>query len=88
MFLGKVVLKICRKFTGKCPCQSVISIKLLYNFIEITLWHGHFPVNLQSTFYKEHLWTATSVNKIANSETAAHWCFKKNVLAGIHFQRS
>ena len=35
MFLIKVFLKICREFTGEHPCQSVISIKLLYNFIEI-----------------------------------------------------
>ena len=28
VFLGKVVLKICSKFTGERPCRSVISIKL------------------------------------------------------------
>ena len=28
LFLYKDVLKICSKFTGKHPCQSVISIKL------------------------------------------------------------
>ena len=39
VFLGKDVLKICCKVTGEHPCQSAISIKLLYNFIEITLWH-------------------------------------------------
>ena len=33
----KGVLKTCSKFTGKHPCQSVISIKLLSNLIEITL---------------------------------------------------
>ena len=32
VFLGKVVLKICSKFTGEHPCRSVISIKLLCNF--------------------------------------------------------
>ena len=37
VFLGKGVLKICIKFTGEHSCQSVISIKLLINFIEITL---------------------------------------------------
>ena len=46
MILGKGVLKICSKFTGEHPCRSVISIKLLCNFIEITLWHGSSPVNL------------------------------------------
>ena len=29
LFLGKVILKICSKFTVEHPCQSVISIKLL-----------------------------------------------------------
>ena len=42
VFLRKGALKICSKFTGKHPCQSVISIKLLCNFIEITLWHEMF----------------------------------------------
>ena len=36
-FLRKGVLKICSNFTGKHPCQNVISIKLLCNFIEIAL---------------------------------------------------
>ena len=43
MFLGKVVLIICSKFTGDHPCRKAISIKLL---IEVALWHGCFPVNL------------------------------------------
>ena len=42
----KGVLKIRSKFTGEHPCRSVISIKLLCNFIEITLWHSCSPVNL------------------------------------------
>ena len=37
--------EICSKLTMKAierchPCRSVISIKLIRNFIEITLWHG------------------------------------------------
>ena len=32
------------------PSQSVISIKFLCNFIEITIWHGCFPVNLLYMF--------------------------------------
>ena len=32
--------KICNNFTGEHHFQSVISIKLLCNFIEIALWHG------------------------------------------------
>ena len=35
-FLVKGVLKISNKFTGKHPCRSVISIKLVGNFVEIT----------------------------------------------------
>ena len=50
VLLGKGVLKICSKFTGEHPCRSVISIKLLCNFIEITLWHGYSPVNLLHFF--------------------------------------
>ena len=40
------------KFTGEHPCQSVISIKLQSNFIEITLWHGCSPVNFLYIFRK------------------------------------
>ena len=50
MFLEKGVLKICSKCTGEHPCRSVISTKLLGNFIEITLWHGCSPVNLLHIF--------------------------------------
>ena len=50
VFLEKSVLKICSKFTGEHPCQIVISIKLLRNFIEITLQHGCSPVNLLHIF--------------------------------------
>ena len=50
MFLGKVVLKVCSKFTGEHPCLSVISIKLLCNFIGITLQHGSSPENSQHIF--------------------------------------
>ena len=50
VFLRKGALKICRKFTGEHPCQSVISIKLQRIFIEITLRHGCSPVNLLHVF--------------------------------------
>ena len=50
MFLKKGVLKICSKFTGDHPCRSVISIKLLCNFIEIALRDGCSPVNLLHIF--------------------------------------
>ena len=50
VFLVSGVLKIYSKFTGKHQCQSVISIKLLWNFIEITLRHGCSRVNLLHIF--------------------------------------
>ena len=36
--------------SGEYPCWSVISIKLLYSFIEISLRHGCSPVNLLHLF--------------------------------------
>ena len=50
VFPGKSVLKISSKFTGEHACRSVISIKVLCNFIEITHWHGCSPVNLLHIF--------------------------------------
>ena len=50
MFLRKVVLKICSKFTGRHPCWSVISIKLQSNFIEIAFRYGCYPANLLHIF--------------------------------------
>ena len=52
VFSGKGVLKICCNFTGEHPCRSVISIKLFYNFIKITLRHGCSHVNLLHIFRK------------------------------------
>ena len=43
MFSRKGVLKICSKCTGEHPCRSVISIKLLCNFIDIAHRHGCSP---------------------------------------------
>ena len=50
MFLEKGIMKICSTLTGEHPFQSVNSVKLLRNFIEITLWHGCSPVNLMHIF--------------------------------------
>ena len=44
VFLGKVVLKTCSKFTGGHICRSAISTKLQSNCIKIPLWHGCSPV--------------------------------------------
>ena len=72
-FLAKGILKIWSKFTGEHPSQSVISIKLLCNFIEIALQLGCSLVNLlhifrttlekhvQTTLFSEkHVQTAAS----------------------------
>ena len=62
VFLGKCVLKICSKYAWEHPCRSMISVKLLCNFTEITLLHGCSSVNLlhifQNTFSQEHRWRA------------------------------
>ena len=50
VFYEKGVLKICSKFTGEQSRRSVISIKLLCNFMEITLMHVCSPVNLLHIF--------------------------------------
>ena len=50
VFFEKCVLKICSKFTGEDPYRSLISIKLLCSFIEITLPHECSPVNLLHIF--------------------------------------
>ena len=39
VFLEKGIREICSKSTGKHPCRSKISIKLLRNFIKIAPWH-------------------------------------------------
>ena len=46
VFLVKSILKICNRFTGGHLRRIMISVNLLCNFIEITLWHGCSPVNL------------------------------------------
>ena len=50
VFLGEGLLKICSKSSGEHPYRSAISIKLLCNFIEITLRHRCSPVNLMHIF--------------------------------------
>ena len=46
VLLGTGILEICSKFTGECACRSVISVKLLCNFIEIAPQHGCSPEKL------------------------------------------
>ena len=56
MSLRKFVLKICSKVTGENSFSSVISVRLLCNFIEIILQHGCSPVIMlhvfRTSFYK------------------------------------
>ena len=54
VFLGKGVLKICRKFTGEHPCRSVISIKLLCT--SAWMFSCKFAAHFQ-----EHLFTGAPV---------------------------
>ena len=67
VFLGKGVLKAFSKHTGEHPCQSVISIKLQSNFIEIPLRHECFFCTF-AAYYRapllEQLWRAASEAKL------------------------
>ena len=54
MFVKTVVLQICSKFTWEHPCGSVISIKLVRNFTEITL--PHFLLYICCIFAKHSFW--------------------------------
>ena len=56
VFLRKGVLKICSEFTGKHPCRSVISIKLLSAWVFSSTFAAYF----QNTFSLERLCTAGS----------------------------
>ena len=64
VFFGKDVLKMCSKLAREHSCGSVISIKLLCNFIEITPRHLCFPVNLlhnfRTPFLNGQIWKAAS----------------------------
>ena len=48
--LKKRCFEIMQQIYRKNPCRSVISIKLLFNFIEIALQHVCSPVNLWHIF--------------------------------------
>ena len=50
VFCEKDFLKLYSKFTAEHPLQSMISLKLLCNFIEITPCHGCSLVNLLDIF--------------------------------------
>ena len=58
VFFWKGVLKICTKFTEEHPCRSATSINWNW-IIEITLQHGHSPVNLLYIFITGFLKTTS-----------------------------
>ena len=58
VFLSKGNLKICRKFTGEPPCQSVISVKLLCTLVWMLFCK--FYACFQNMFSSEQHWTAVS----------------------------
>ena len=73
MFLGKGVLKICRKFTRERPCRSMISIKLQSNFMKITLRHGRSPVIYRRTPMPKYDFSKVANQLYWNHTTA--WVF-------------
>ena len=80
VFLRKGVLVICRKFTGEHPCQSAISTKLQYNFIEITLRYGCSLVNMLHIF-RTHFPRNTSGWLLLNV-----WCFQSFLISNVYKQ--
>ena len=69
--------KFCSKCTREHPCGSVISVKLLCNFIEIALWHGCSPVNLLHIF------------RTLFSRNTSGWLLLKNtIFSPQHLSRS
>ena len=65
VFSGKGVLKICSKLIGEHSCRSVISVKLLWSVIEITLWHKIKKINVQYWKYPRSI---TQASLIQNQE--------------------
>ena len=76
MFLRKIILKICSKFTGEDLCRSVIPIKLQNNFIEILLWHGCSPITLL------HIFRARFYQNISRRLLLTVKCIVHEVVAG------
>ena len=70
VFLGKEVLKICSKFTGGHPCQSVILIKFQSNFIKNALRHTCSHVHLLHIFrtlFPKNIYGGMVLNDIKSS---------------------
>ena len=59
MFIKTAFLQLYSKFTGEHTCGSVIQIKLVSNFTELTFLYGRFAVyflHICRTFFEENLW--------------------------------
>ena len=87
VFLGKDVLKICCKFTRENKCRSVISIKLLSNFIEVTLRHRCSPEHFwraASDLYLENFLPLFPSRSIFHTETKMYYQFLSFALAFFH----
>ena len=90
VFLRKGVLKNAAcKFTREHACRKMISIKLICNFIEITLRHGSSPVNLLHifrTYFSKNTpgWLLLNIHV-----DAANWRRKRQQIAifGCHLSR-
>ena len=74
VFCWKGVLKTCSKFTGKHPLWSAISKQLYWNRTSAWLYSCKLSAYIQSTFFQEHLWMASSevsgllqISKILNA---------------------
>ena len=75
------------EFAGEHSYRSVISLKLLFNFIEIALRHGCSPVNLHHLFI-------TSLSKKNSGDLllylidTSHWIATANQLIGFIVRKS
>ena len=90
----------CKHFTGEHPCQSIISIKFLCNFIEMALHHGCSPVNLlhifSTSFRKnnsgrlllEFYTLLTNLRQISHHMEISKLIYKSNQLTGFHMSRT
>ena len=90
VFLGKGVLKICSKSKGEHPCQSVISIKGFFKFIQIIFWHGYFPLNLLHIFPVSFLkitpWEMfLKLAKLLRIKSDLHKCFIKGLFLFLSY---
>ena len=83
------VFYISSKFTGEDLCRSVISIKFLCKFIEITLQHGCLHVNLMHIFrtsYPQNTsgWLLLNVQLDASQNTTTGVTMRQKLLQKIY----